>query len=196
MLPKPREVRDAAIGCWSLVMGRELGLARFNLTMDGFWRSFQWAPILAILDAIDGYYGRGLPGQEVPADTSALAILVGNGLASFLTFVIFPIVVALLARVMHLGRAYLPYIIVRNWLIVFRGVVAYLLDALATFGLLPDQLYYLTALILVIVTLSAGTVVARQVLKVSLSLSFGFAFLDFLLALVFGEAAVRLLGGG
>lgn len=196
MLPKPREIRDAAIGCWSLVLGRELGLARFNLTMDGFWRSFQWAPILAILDAIDGFYGRGIGGDEVATHASDIAVVLSNGVASLLTFLVFPVVVALLARVMHLGRAYVPYIIVRNWLTVFLSVPVYLLDALATFGLLPDQLRDLAVLILVVVTLSAGTVIARQVLKVSLSLAFGFAFLDFLLALVFGEAAVRVLGGG
>jgi hypothetical protein len=189
MLPSPREIEQAAIGCWTMVRGRESGLSRFDLTMDGFWRSFQWAFALAILDAADALYARGV-GPAMPA----VMVLIVSGIASFLSFVVFPVIVAALARIMHLGKAYAPYIVARNWLTVFLSIPVYLLDGPSAGGVLPDQLRDPVIIALLVITLFAGMTFGRLILKVNRSVAFGFAFMDFLLALLIGEAAAQLLG--
>ncbi len=195
MLPIVREIEQAAIGCWSIVRGSEAGAQRFDLSIAGFWRSFRWAFVLAAFDAIDAWSGHSqlTAGEETAGSGSAVWLLIVTALASLLTFCGFPAIVAILAKPMALSKSFAAYIIVRNWLTVFLMLPVYVIDALTGFDILSDDIRVLLVLVLVVATLFTGTAVARVMLGTSRSFAFGFSLLDFLLALLIGETASRLI---
>lgn len=195
MLPTLHEIEQAAIGCWRLVRKDPAGLQRFDLSLDGFWRSFRWAFVLAVLDAGDALLGRMGATADPDAGTPAAVIwpLVVSALASLITFCLFPVVVGLLAKPMALTTRYAPYVIVRNWLTVFLSCPVYVIDLLTAFDLMPDGFREVVVIGVVVATLTAGSVIAHVVLGTTRTVSFGFALLDFLLALFIGEAASRLM---
>jgi hypothetical protein len=195
MLPILREIEQAAIGCWSIVRGSEAGAQRFDLSIDGFWRSFYWAFVLAILDTLDAWSAHAAvdSGEDGSGSGSGILLVATTAIASFLTFCLFPVIVGALAKPMGLTKPYATYIIVRNWLTMFLMLPVYVIDGLTDLDILPEELRAILVLILVVATLFASMRIARVLLSTSRSLAIGFALLDFLLALLIGEAATRLI---
>jgi hypothetical protein len=195
MPPIVREIEQAAIGCWTLIRGNGAGLLRFDLSVDGFWRSFRWAFVLAVLDALDGLslYSNTQPDENTAPSSSVIWVLTVSAIASLLTFFVFPLIVGLLAKPMGLSKPYPTYIIVRNWLTVFISLPVYVLDGLNALGLMPVDLRELLIFVLIAVSLLAETVITRRVLGTAQSLSFGFALLDFLLTQLIAGLSLQLI---
>lgn len=189
------EIRLAAIGCWMIITGDATGETCFDMSIDGFWRSFRWAFVLAVCDTIDAVIGHAVApvGDDAATTVNYTLLIVVNVIASLLTFFAFPIVVAVLARYMGLSQRYAPYIIVRNWLTVFLSIAVYVLELLVYADVLGDDLRLIVVLALYVATLYSGTTIARLLLQTSRSLSFGFALMDFLMALLIGAAAMQLV---
>lgn len=195
MLPLLRQIENAALGCWMLFLGQTEGKMYFDLTMRGFWLSFRLAVVIAILDALDGL-SRTTPIQsgDAPSDpASASTILIVWAVASLLGFGVFPLLLAGLTRFMGLGKNYAAYITTRNWLTLFLNIPAYIIDLFSYFDLCPQEVRDPLVISLELLTLFAGAQLARLVLVTTWSLAFGFALLDFLLALLIGELAYRLI---
>jgi hypothetical protein len=195
MLPSINEIRQAAIGCWQLVTGDKAGEQRFDLSLDGFWRSFRWAYIIAVLDTLDALASHyATVAQEDGSQAGSIVwLMVANAIASLVTFCLFPVIVALLAKPMDLTKRYASYIIGRNWLTVFLSAIVYVIDAANWSGLMSEEMRAVLAIGLAGITLYAGSMIALSFLGTSGSLSFGFALIDFLLTLLIGEAAYQVV---
>ncbi len=116
------EAVSALNGSLLLAMRRGDGFTRFNLTIDGFWRSFAAviviAPLYVYADRVDALYPGPGPGAA-PADFSSafsLITLVAEWIA-------WPITVALLTYRTRFSRYFVRYITVYNWSSILVFVV-------------------------------------------------------------------------
>jgi hypothetical protein len=134
-----------------------------------------------------------LPQDEIANATSIVWLMLVDSIASFVAFLLFPIVVALLAKPMDLSKRYASYIVGRNWLTVFMSAVGYLVDVGYWLGLESDEFYVVLEIGLAGASLYVGTMIALSFLGTSRSFSFGFALIDFLLAVLIGETAHQLV---
>jgi len=189
------EIEHAFVGCWRLVRGDQSGLALIDVSVDGFWRSFRIAAVLAVLDAGDSVAAQayGL-GDEISSMTLALAIgaMLLGAVTSVLAFCAFPVAVGLLAKPMAITARYGPYITVRNWLTAFLSLPFYVLHGLTYADAVSGDVLGLLVVTYEVVILFAGYAIARAVLGCSHSIALGFSLMDFLLALLINKIAYSL----
>jgi hypothetical protein len=107
-------------GCWRLICRDPAADEDFNLTIDGFWRSFAMVlPVLVLaypmfesghrIDAAMSLENGETP-PELQLGVSYFYLLVG--------LVIWPLAAAFLARLLGVAQNYVPYMIVYNWMTV------------------------------------------------------------------------------
>lgn len=147
-MPPPEEIRSSLEGAFRLARFDPAGMGGFNLTVEGFWRSF-----FAALIALPGYvilvsdtYSAG----GMPADLGLVVFV--EALAYCANWLAFPLIAALLTRLLGLGSRYVPLIVATNWSTVIQ--VTLLVGALlvATFAPFDIRTPLLTiALVLVLV---------------------------------------------
>ena len=106
-----QEIRRSIHGAVLLARGEAAGMGLFELSFEGFWRSFA-APFLAApayaLVVAEQYARIGYHG---PLAT----VLVSESLSYALQIVSFPLLAALLTRFLGLGARYVPLIVATNW---------------------------------------------------------------------------------
>lgn len=104
-------------GCWRLVQRDPFADEDFNLTIDGFWRSFAVVvPFLAMAYPIvisDYRFAiEGVVEAVVPPTLN-----VGRDYAFLIVMLlVWPLVAALLAKLLGVGHAYIRYMIIYNWI--------------------------------------------------------------------------------
>jgi hypothetical protein len=137
-MPTRAEVMRALDGAYRLARMDPSGMTLFDLSVDGFWRSF-FAAVVA------------LPGYAILI-THELAVapesdgLFGRILVRAVTYLVawaaFPIAALILCRVLDVAGYYVPLIIAMNWAAVLQtyAFVAGLLAALILPGLLATPL--------------------------------------------------------
>ncbi len=128
-MPSAREVVAALYGTWRLMRFDAGGMAWFDISITGFWRSFfaavLVAPGFAVLLAFN-LAARGEPvglGRAIVVWTVAYAVM----------WAAFPIAAILITRLLGLGGRYIPLIIAYNWANVPQ-VLLNLLAALISAG--------------------------------------------------------------
>lgn len=145
-MPTLSQLISSVQGAWRLMLWDRDGLDSFEMTIDGFWRSF-YAPLAALPPAILVYLAHlamttetavlnpdaGLP--EAPATSVYLAIKVTAYISEV---VFFPLLMVLVARRAQLAARYVPFIIAWNWvnaLIIFLLAIPHLLYLSGAIGL-------------------------------------------------------------
>ena len=111
ILPR-REVLASLFGAWCLIRFDPRGLSYFNRTVEGFWRSFFAAVIvLPLFLALSSMHAHEMG--------TARSNGVGVHLLRYaMGWVAFPIIMAILARVLDRTGHYANYIIAVNWIAV------------------------------------------------------------------------------
>lgn len=114
-MPDRAEVWSALYGAYRLAFFDPSGMGYFNLTIEGFWRSFFAAVLVApgyvLLMALRAPPGENLdPGALVLVETIAYAI----------AWCAFPVAAILLTRLLGLGRNYVALVIAINWTAVLQ----------------------------------------------------------------------------
>jgi hypothetical protein len=106
-----RELTSSLYGAFRLASLHKDGLAFFNPTPEGFWRSFFAAALVA-----PGYLALtmiepGSAGETVNPFHDALV----DGLAYAIGWVAFPLAMVPVARLLAREERYIPYIVAYNW---------------------------------------------------------------------------------
>ena len=172
-MPDREEVYRSIYGAYRLAFLDPSGMAYFNLSVDGFWRSFFAAVLVA-----PGYVL--LVAQKLTAQPDVLdlgwAILVQT-LAYGLIWAAFPVLALVLTQLLGLSRNYVPLIVAVNWAAVLQ--LGVLLAAMALGLLVPA----LEGLVLLVVT---GGLLFYQwfVIRTALQTTGGIALLMVLVDLV------------
>jgi hypothetical protein len=187
MIPDQAEVLRSLYGAWRLARADATGMQHFNLSVEGFWRSFFAAIIVA-----PGYallvVQRTLDREESYGLGSTVVV---EGIAYLAAWAAFPLVAVVLTQLLGLGRHYVELIVAVNWAAVLQ-IVAFL-AAVALTLILPEGL---GALLLAIVT---GTLILYQwfVMRTALQTTGGVALalvvVDLLLSTVINLSADQLL---
>lgn len=175
-MPSRRDVVAALYGAWRLMRFDSGGMAWFDISIAGFWRSFfaaiPVAPFYAIVVALE------LAERVEPYDLGwAIVVWIVAYAAGWAAF---PIVAIFITRLLRLSQGYVPFIIAYNWASVPQTLVWFLVimigaahlapPALAEFLLLAAFLYilvyqwFVTRTALETTGLTAAGIVILQVL--------------------------------
>ena len=176
MMPTAEEVRRALTGAVLLLRGQPAGMGCFDLSVEGFWKSFAAALLVAPGYAfllIEQYATTGLPADLF---TVALVEIVAYAVGC----VAFPIAAIFLTQLLGLGGRYVPLIVAGNWSSLPQ--VGFLLAALLVSLAVPSA----RPMVFLAATLAAVAYqwfVARTALQTSGLVAFGLVVVDVLLSI-------------
>ncbi len=129
-MPSRREVVAALYGAWRLLRFDAHGFAWFDLTIDGFWRSFFAATLVApaylILAALD------LTGRAGPVDGGWATLVLTLAYAA--EWIAFPIAAIFITRLLDLTEGYVPLIVAGNWISVPQSLLVAAAGAIDEWG--------------------------------------------------------------
>lgn len=131
-MPDREEVLRSIYGAYLLARMDVSGMALMNMTVEGFWRSFFAAVLVA-----PGYLllvAHRMMGWPDSVD-AGWAILV-HAFAYLIGWAAFPIIALVLTFLFNASRNYVPLIVAVNWSVVIQ-VVAFLIVIAATLVLPP-----------------------------------------------------------
>jgi len=116
-----QEVASSIYGAFRLASLHEDGMGLFNRTLDGFWRSFFAAVLVA-----PGYLAVALLEPDGGVSLSTHDAIV-TGLAYVIGWVAFPVAMIPVARMLEREGRYIGYIVAYNWaavpqMLLFVGV--------------------------------------------------------------------------
>ena len=150
----------------------------FNLSVEGFWRSF-----LAPLILAPAYIGLILLDTGAAADAPGPdGIVLVRVLTFVLGWIAYPLAMIPIARMLQLGAAYVPYIIMWNWSAVPQA--ALMVPALFAVELMQPQAASLLFMSAMVTVLFYGYLVARAGLRCAPMTAAGVVVLDLVLSLL------------
>lgn len=184
----------ALIGSFRLVAGDRRALATMDASIEGFWQSFSvmvWlAPTVALSILADLRLGEVVgPGR----DTSAVLVIFAGVVNYVLGWIAFPLFLALLGRPLGVTRAYVPWMVARNWTAIPASLPYVVVVAAWLLGLLPIRLLGPLTLAAIGFSLYCGWRVARLAGDRAFGAAVAYTLVDFLLGLTVETAADRLL---
>ena len=171
MIPPLQEVVSSLRAAARLFVFDRDAMAGFNLTIEGFWRSFFAAAF-------------GLPYYVIvlwrPYRDGEVGLLAATA-AYVLSWVLFPALVALLVRLLNLGHNYIAYIVAFNWAGALVPQPLLLLALAYRAGMIDESAYSLASLGLFVAFLWYGWAVTRIGLGTGIITACGFVILSNLL---------------
>jgi hypothetical protein len=193
---RPEEIVRALKGSWRLLLGEKRAMAWFDTSIEGFWRSFGVMILTLPAPLLELSARRLLPAVRVEFAEEMQGPLYWTAgiLAYVAAWIVFPIVVALLARRLRLTHVYVPYMVVRNWTSILAVAPSFFATLLYYLGLLPEVLLGLLNSLALLFALYYSWRVTRIACAASMSLAAGLVALDFLLTWVIYGVADRLIG--
>ena len=190
------EIRRALFGSWRLLLGDARGMDAFDTSIDGFWRSFAVMGLALPMPLVELFAQRLLPvARRVDPEVMSGAPywLVGL-LAYVVAWVVFPLVLALLAGPLGISKHYVPFMVARNWTSLIGTAPSFVVTLAFLVGLLPAAALGPAHLAALGFNLYYAWLVARIACAAPAGLAGGLVALDFLLALIVYTAADRLIG--
>jgi hypothetical protein len=186
-MPDRAEVVRSLYGAYRLAFMDQSGLAHFNFSIEGFWRSFFAAVLVAPGFAL--LIAQKLVARPEPFDPGwALLVQI---LAYGLSWAAFPLAAMVLTRLLGLSHNYVPLIVTLNW-----GAVLQLLVFLAAVvvGLaLPGVLEGLIMLIVTGGVLFYQWFITRSALQTTSGIAVMLVLIDLVLNSAISVSADRLM---
>jgi hypothetical protein len=189
-MPSYAEIRRSVEAAWLLARGETRAMALFDVSLEGFWKSFAAALLVAPAYAIvllDQYRLVGWP-EHVVGTMLAEAVSFAVG------WVAFPIVTIFLTRLLGLGARYVPLIVANNWSAVVQ--VAPYTTVVIVGTVLPTELRTLALFVATLAVLTYQWFVIRTALQTTSATAFGFVVVDILVSLMLSRGLDGLLQPG
>lgn len=189
-MPTSLEIARYLQAAWQLARGDERGIARLDLSLEGFWGSFAAALVAApayALVLIEQYATLGWP-QHLPGTVLAeiLAYLAG--------WIAFPVAAIFLTRLLDLGARYVPLVVAANWSSVLQ-ITLYALVVLASLAV-PRSLRTLLLFAATVAVLVYQWFVIRSALRTTSGIAFALVVIDVLLSMAVSRTLDGLLQPG
>lgn len=195
-MPSGADIRDAMAGAWRLFCGDPRGLERFDLSAEGFFRSFWVIVLVAPIYAASVLTERSLLlSERFPADDfSDGRFFLVRALTLIVDWFAFPLVMVFITRKLQLGGRYAAYITVRNWTALPSAALTALPTIAYGLGLVSIAATTLATYVFLIIVLRFGWFIARSVLQTSAAIAAGIVALDLSLSLLIGRIGDVLAG--
>ncbi|MBN34907.1 MAG: hypothetical protein CMM46_09050 [Rhodospirillaceae bacterium] len=173
MIPSGQEISSSLQGAWQLIFLDPNAMDHFTVTIDGFWRSF-FAAVVALpyfLVAIiwPAPAPEGAPLWEPNAVLATLGYI--------LSWIIFPIVAAFVARQFELTQRYIGYIIAFNWSGALVAQPLLVMEFMGHAGLIGANTLGALHMPIFVFVLFYGWAIARIALGASTWLAAGLIFI-------------------
>lgn len=190
-------IRDQFQASLDLLRGRIDAVRRFDISIEGFWASFQ-IMVLAIVP----YFLVVLANQQLDTTQSALTELGGASSSFYIARVIalpvewvaFPLAMIPLARMLSLQSRYVSYVVVRNWCnlpaVIASGFVALLFLS----GIVGQEGFLLLSLVAFAIAIRLKWLALRLALGTDVPVSIALLICDFLLSILVLVLIDKLLG--
>lgn len=172
----------ALYGAVRLARFDKTGMRYFDTSITGFWNSFYAgaivAPLYAVLVAL----------RTAGADVGGAALLI-NGLAFVVNWLVFPVVMLTLVKMLHRERFYLRHIVAYNWASAVQNYVYLPLALLIQAGVLPTGVGALLSLMALGWVLIYSAFVTHIALDVPVPTAAGLVVIDLVLGVVINGLA-------
>jgi hypothetical protein len=168
-----------------LARGNARGIEVLDLSVGGFWRSFQAVLWLVPLHAL-----MLLVLTRSVQDEAAVIDWTGEYVSLFARFALFPLVALVLVRLMGLTARYVPLVTAANWASVLQG--SFLVAALLLISLLPPDSRPMLQFFAFAATMIYGWFVVRSALQTTGGVAVGFVLADFLSSLLLDQVLDQL----
>ncbi|MGE0232023.1 MAG: hypothetical protein AB7O39_09290 [Flavobacteriaceae bacterium] len=191
-----RDVQQNLAAVWAVFRGRPDAIRQVDASYEGFWRSFLVIVLLIpvyvpfVMSEIAAIRGQGL----LPEDFSPVWHGFVRALSIAVDWVLFPVVMLLLARPMGITSRYAPYIAAHNWSNLILAIPLVLPGILLGLGLISSGLAGILLIAGLAIFVRMRFVVARAALDVSVATAAGLVLLDFLGGLAVAQIFDRLAG--
>ncbi len=174
-----REIVNSLFGAYLLARRDPHALTYFNMSMEGFYRSFLAMilalPLFAIENSIDY--------RKIPTDTSIVPFLLFLCLALLVSWGSYLAIMAVLARYMGFSDRYSVFVVVYNWMQFGIILIWFPISIIAT-GMLPENIAATMTLLFIAATYALLWYVLKVTLNLTGLLAVGFAFLEFLIVVL------------
>jgi len=190
MIPAAPETARGLYGAWRLLRGDSGGLAAFDESVDGFWKSFfaavLTAPGYGLLLAL--HLGRN------PPEADGASVLAIHLLAYVVSWTAFPLVTHYIARGLDREARWVGFVVALNWSKVWQMAI-YLPPAVLAGAVIPNPVVAgLISLVGVIAVLVYQWYVTRSALDIPGPTAAGLTAVDLLLGLLITGSADATLG--
>ncbi len=174
-----REIMLSLYGAYRLARADQSGMAYFNQTVNGFWKSFFAAVLVAPLFALLLI----IRFNEGQVEVSFLRYISVESISYIIAWLTFPLLMFYIAEGIDRGQKFIGYIVAYNWASVLQNV-AYLPFAIfAELGTMStNNMAFFGAALLAMVMLYTWFV-TKTALAVTSMLAVGLVLLDFLISI-------------
>lgn len=183
-LPAWTEVQLAVGGALRLACGDRRGLAQFDTSLDGFWRSFRAALICYPLYLLLLSFRVDAPQW---AASGIVPILLIESIAYVISWVAFPLLILPLARLLGREDRFLAFMVPYNWSQIPQTALFALVGVDSAIGLLPPS----AAQFLQLAAAAAVLIYEWYIARVALVVTGAQATLVVIVDLVLGTALGR-----
>ncbi len=184
-----KETAGALYGIWRIARCDENAFTFFNASEEGFWRSFTAAFILAPFQAL--YQMTVYVGMEDPPN--ALRMTAVESLEYVILWVLYPLTLFYVVKVLDRDEAFFRYIVAYNWFQLGIGLVIMPWIILAGFDLLPIAVADFIGTMAFIAYAFYAAFMARVGLDIAVGAAIGIVLIDILLTLLVGQTTFRML---
>lgn len=167
-------------GAWRLARLDRNGMRYFDVTVDGFWRSFQAAVIAAPIYLVLVL----LRTDDHPLSADPVRATLIEAIGYVIDWTAFPLAAWYLCRAFNCSSRYLGFIIAYNWANVLQMVVFLPVALLSAGGVLPGGLVSLLALALTAAVIYYQYFITRTALGVDVLPALGFVATAFIIDLL------------
>jgi len=186
IMPDRQEIWSSIYGAFRLACFDESGHSHFNLTVEGFWRSFFAAVLIA-------------PGYAILASQGFVASGESLSVWSFLvhvayyaaSWIVFPLTVFFAIGMLNLGHRYIALIVAVNWAAVIE--VSVMVAGFSVALILPPDAASLLIVAIVIALVIYQWFVIRTALQSTGALAFAFVLFGLLISAMLAQVTDRLL---
>jgi hypothetical protein len=193
----PDEIRSGVVGTLHLFRGDAGGMRYFDVSTDGFFRSFGVFLLLLVPFVVAIAAQRLMilsgPGWSEPADFPLLSYFLAQLAAFGAVWVGFPLTVAAMAKPLGLAKTFVPFIVARNWSSLIAVLPFVVINVLYLVGLIDGETVSGLYLFALGFNLYISYQVTRFSAKTPMGMTFGLVALEFALTVLFGILADRLV---
>lgn len=190
-----QEIFQSIYGAWRIARFDPNAMRYFNLTLQGFWRSFFAAVLLAPFFLITNMVNESGAGAEHITQSTGGYIIFWL-FVWFLAWAVFPIVMIPVSGLLNLSSAFIPFIIAWNWASVLMNLLLFPLSILYGMGMFSQNAAALLLMFARISVFFYGYLVVRASLQSNKTAAIGIVVLEMLLGLLILGGANQLLYGG